>query len=232
MNTCILPAGAWGTALAIHLNRLGHTVTLVPHTLEEAMEMGATRENRRFFPGHALPADLQIGFEARPALMEARACILACPSQYLRSVCRRLRAELDLATELEVFITICKGLEEGTNQLPSEILEEELPGYAHGVLSGPTFASQVAEGQPSALVLATNAAEPLKQALQEAISSETLRVYTSTDMIGDATRSASTSATSSLTGPCNRLLPVKRANASPSVDLAIRIVRSLAGSPI
>ena len=71
MHFCILPAGAWGTALAIHLSRAGHTVTLVPHTLEEAMDMGDHRENRRFFPGHAFPRDLQIGFEIKPALMEA-----------------------------------------------------------------------------------------------------------------------------------------------------------------
>lgn len=184
MNICILPAGAWGTALAIHLCRNGHSVTLVPHTLEEAMDMGASRENKRFFPGHELPRDLQIGFEIRPALMEADVCILACPSKFLRSVCGRVRDELDQAKALKLFITICKGLEEGTNDIPSTILEHELPGFYHGVLSGPTFASQVAEGQPSALVLATNAPEDLKISLQEAISGENLRVYTSTDMVG------------------------------------------------
>ncbi len=184
MNICILPAGAWGTALAIHLSRLGHSVTLVPHTLEEAMDMGETRENRRFFPGHSLPADLQVGFEKKPALMEAEVCIIACPSKFLRSVCRNLRAELEGARSLELFVTICKGLEEGTNELPSTILEKELPGYSHGVLSGPTFASQVAEGQPSAIVLATDASEAMALKLQEAISSESLRVYTSKDMIG------------------------------------------------
>ena len=184
MNICILPAGAWGTALAIHLSQKGHAVTLVPHTLEEAMEMGAERENRRYFPGHKFPSDLQIGFEFKPALMEAEVCILACPSKFLRSVCERVREELDLAESLKLFITICKGLEEGTNDIPSRILETELPGYYHGVLSGPTFASQVAEGQPSALVLATNAPSAIKVQLQEAISSDSLRVYTSQDMVG------------------------------------------------
>lgn len=184
MNICILPAGAWGTALAIHLSRGGHSVTLVPHTLEEAMDMGSCRENKRFFPGHPLPADLQVGFEIKPALMEADVCILACPSKFLRSVCRTVRGQLEQAKSLKLFITICKGLEEGSNEIPSTILEKELPGFYHGVLSGPTFASQVAEGQPSALVLATNAPEDIKLALQEAISGENLRVYTSTDMIG------------------------------------------------
>jgi len=184
MNICILPAGAWGTALAIHLSRAGHSVTLLPHTLDEAMDMGDHRENRLFFPGHAFPADLQIGFEPKPALMEAEACILACPSKFLRQVCRQIRPELESATSLEIFVTICKGLEEGTNELPCSIVEKELPGYARGVLSGPTFASQVAEGQPSALVLATNAEEKVGRRLQGAISSKALRVYTSDDVVG------------------------------------------------
>lgn len=184
MNFCILPAGAWGTALAIHLSRNGHVVTLLPRELEEALEMNEQRENQRFFAGHKFPADLQIGMEYKPALMEADVCILACPSKFLRSVCRELRAHLESATALKGFITLCKGLEEGTNQLPSQVLEEELPGYAHGVLSGPTFASQVAEGQPSALVLATNASQADAARWQEAISAENLRIYTSHDMIG------------------------------------------------
>lgn len=184
MNITILPAGAWGTALAIHLCRRGHSVTLVPHTLEEAMEIGAVRENRRFFPGHPLPADLQIGFEIAPALMEAEVCILACPSKFLRSVCRNLRTQLSGARELKFFITICKGLEEGTNELPGAILEAELPGYYHGVLSGPTFASQVAEGQPSAIVLATNGPQNEMARLQSAISGDNLRVYSSSDLVG------------------------------------------------
>lgn len=184
MNICILPAGAWGTALAIHLSRQGHSVTLVPHTLEEAMDMGSARENSRFFPGHPFPVDLQVGFEKKPALMEAEVCILACPSKFLRSVCRDVRSNLEGARSLKMFVTICKGLEEGSNQIPSTILQEELPGYAHGVLSGPTFASQVADGQPSAIVLATDADPQTTANLQQAISSESLRVYTSHDMVG------------------------------------------------
>ncbi len=184
MNFSILPAGAWGTALAIHLSQQGHAVTLLPRTLEEAMEMGKLRENRFYFPGHSFPADLQIGLEYRPALMEADWVILACPSKFLRSVCRELVPVIGDATALKGFVTICKGLEEKTNALPGSILEEELPGYPHAVLSGPTFASQVAEGQPSALVLASDAPAELTEYLQTAISADNLRVYTSTDRVG------------------------------------------------
>lgn len=146
--------------------------------------MGETRENRRFFPGHPFPPDLQIGFEIKPALMEAEVCILACPSKFLRSVCRNIRGQLEDAHSLKLFVTICKGLEEGSNELPCNIIDQELPGYFHGVLSGPTFASQVADGQPSAIVLATNAPVEEMNRLQEAISGENLRVYTSSDLVG------------------------------------------------
>lgn len=184
MNIAILPAGAWGTALAIHLTRNKHTVTLIPRTLDEAMDISEHRENRTFFPGHPLPEDLQVGLEILPALMEADVCVLACPSKFLRSVCREVREQLGQARQLKMFITLCKGLEEKTNALPLQIMKDELPGYQHAVLSGPTFASQIAEKQPSAIVLAGEAITPELQAMQQAISGPTLRVYTSDDAIG------------------------------------------------
>lgn len=184
MNFCIYPAGAWGTAMAIHLSRAGHVVTLVPFELEEAMDMGEDRENRRYFPGHPFPADLQIGMELKPALMEAEVLILACPSKFLRPVCRKVRGDFELARQLKMIITLCKGLETGSNSLPGQILCEELPNFGHAVLSGPTFASQVAEGQLSALVLASDAEDSFTAEVQEAFSASSLRVYTSTDLSG------------------------------------------------
>lgn len=183
MNFCILPAGAWGTAMALHLVRQQHTVTLVPRNLDDALALATERENRKHFPGHRLPPELQIGMEWAPALMEAEVAVLACPSKYLRAMCRELREQLALARELRVVMSLCKGLEEGSNKLPSAVMAEELPEFAHAVLSGPTFASQVAKGQPSAIVLAGNGADELTS-LQEAISGDTLRVYTSDDLIG------------------------------------------------
>jgi glycerol-3-phosphate dehydrogenase (NAD(P)+) len=184
MNFALFPAGAWGTALAIHLSRGGHSVTLLPRTLEEAMDMGQKRENGAFFPGYTFPEDLQIGLEYKPALMEADWAIIACPSKFLRGVCREIAPELESATALKGFVTLCKGLEEGSNALPGEIMEAELGSYPHMALSGPTFASQVAQGQPSALVLAGNAEAADASALQAALARNSLRVYTSTDSVG------------------------------------------------
>lgn len=169
--------------MALHLVRRDHTVTLVPRELEDALQLATARENTAYLPGFSLPQSLQIGLELAPALMEAEVVILACPSKFLRSVCRELHAELGLATALKVVLTLCKGLEEGTNKLPSQILAEELPGYAHAVLSGPTFASQVARGDPSAIVLAIDRPDALPD-LQEHLSGDTLRVYTTDDLIG------------------------------------------------
>ncbi len=184
MNVTILPAGAWGTAMALHLARLDHTVTLMPRTTEEALEMASTRENAAFFPGYRLPNSVQIGLEYKPSLMEADLCIIASPSKFLRSLCRELRPALADAVRLQSFISLCKGLEESTGHRPAEVLAEELPGYPHGVLSGPTFASQVADGQPSALVLALDADPELAEMLQAELSGGSLRVYTSEDLTG------------------------------------------------
>lgn len=186
MNFCILPAGAWGTAMAIHLNRLGHHVTLIPRTAEEALEMSTQRENKQFFPGFKLDQSLQIGLEYKPALMEADVLIIACPAKFLRSVCNELKESLhpDNARRLKLAVVLCKGLEPQTNRLPLTALNDELPDLDCGLLSGPTFASQVALGQPTAMVFASKSQDPFVQDFQEAISGSNLRVYTSEDVDG------------------------------------------------
>ena len=71
MNICILGAGGWGTAMALHLHRCGHTVTLVPRRVELALNLASSRENSAYLPGHKLPKSIQIASEMGPALMEA-----------------------------------------------------------------------------------------------------------------------------------------------------------------
>ena len=172
--------------MAIHLNRFGHSVTLVPHTTDEALEMSSQRENRAFFPGHRLDPSLQIGMEYGPALMETDVLILACPAKYLKSVCNALKPSLrpGNARRLRMVVVLCKGLDPTSNQLPVASVSESLPEFPCGLLSGPTFASQVAEGQPTALVLATEWQDSFVNEFQEAISGANLRVYTSTDVKG------------------------------------------------
>jgi glycerol-3-phosphate dehydrogenase (NAD(P)+) len=83
MNCVVFGAGAWGTAMAIHLDRQGHTVTLVPRRLEQALKLTAERENTDYLKGHRLSPSLQIGLEPVPALMDVDVVFLACPSKGL-----------------------------------------------------------------------------------------------------------------------------------------------------
>ncbi len=184
MNFVIVGAGAWGTAFAIHLSRLNHTVTLVPRRFEQALAIASTRENADHLPGFRLPPSIQIGHELAPVLMEAEVVLLACPSQSLRETCERVKAGLGLATQLKLIVSLAKGLELGTHLRPSEVITAVLPHFAAGSLSGPTNAAEVALGKPAAMVLAATGAGAFLPGVQAALSGPTLRVYTSADVAG------------------------------------------------
>jgi glycerol-3-phosphate dehydrogenase (NAD(P)+) len=184
MNICILGAGAWGTAFAMHLCRLGHSVTLVPRRFEQALALSSIRENTEYLPGLPLPPSLQIGHELTPVLMEAELLLLACPTQALRETSERVAKNLALATQLKLVVSLAKGLELGTHLRPTEVIASVLSGYAVGALTGPTNAAEVARGQPAAMVLASQPVSEFVRAVQAALSGPTLRVYTSDDVAG------------------------------------------------
>lgn len=193
MNIVVVGAGAWGTAFALHLSRLGHTVTLAPRRFEQALTLASTRENADYLPGHRLPQSVQLGHELTPVLMEAELVLLACPSQALRETCLRIAAGLGLATQLRLVVSLAKGLELGTHLRPTEVMAATLPTLAVGTLTGPTNAAEVAAGKPCAMVLAATApASPVGAALdaaflaevQAALSGPSLRVYLSDDVAG------------------------------------------------
>jgi glycerol-3-phosphate dehydrogenase (NAD(P)+) len=184
MNFAVVGAGAWGTAFAIHLSRLGHTVTLVPRRFEQALALSSTHENAEYLPGIALPPSLQLGHELTPVLMEAEVVLLACPSQALRETCERVRANLSLATQLRLVVSLAKGLELGTHLRPTEIIAATLPAYLPGALTGPTNAAEVARGLPAAMTLAVPRIDNFVTLVQSSLSGPTLRVYTSDDVPG------------------------------------------------
>jgi glycerol-3-phosphate dehydrogenase (NAD(P)+) len=190
MNIVVVGAGAWGTAFALHLSRLGHTVSLAPRRFEQALALASTRENTDYLPGFPLPQSVQIGHELTPLLMEAELVLLACPSQALRETAARVRDSLGLATQLKLVVSLAKGLELGTHLRPTEVMAATLPGRAVGSLTGPTNAAEVAAGKPSAMVLAAVAPaggvlDPDYVAtVQAALSGPTLRVYRSEDVAG------------------------------------------------
>lgn len=184
MNCCIFGAGAWGTAMALHLDRCGHSVTLVPRRMEHALAIASSRENTDYLPGYQLPHTIQIGCEAGPVLMEAEVIFLACPSKALRSLCQSIQPHLKAAWQLKLCLIMCKGLELETLKTPAEIVAEELSGIACGVLSGPTFAGEVAAGKPTAVALAVDSGFGEAQRYQEAFSNTGLRTYLSEDVRG------------------------------------------------
>lgn len=184
MNCCILGAGAWGTAMALHLDRCGHSVTLVPRRIEHALEIASSRENSDYLPGYELPHAIQIGCELGPVLMEAEVVFLACPSKGLRALCQSIQPHLESAWQLKLCLIMCKGLELESLKTPAEIVAEILPGLACGVLSGPTFAGEVADGKPTALVLALVSDCTDAERYQKAFSNAGLRAYLSEDVRG------------------------------------------------
>jgi len=130
-----------------------------------------------------LDNQIQIACEPKPALMEAEVVLVACPVAGLAETAKTLGESLESAWRAHTFLTLCKGWESETSLPPPSFLKTRLPECLVGVLSGPNNAMEVAEGKPAAIVLATEN-NPHANAIQQAISNENLRVYTSADVKG------------------------------------------------
>jgi glycerol-3-phosphate dehydrogenase (NAD(P)+) len=183
MNFVVVGAGAWGTAFALHLSRIGNGVALVPRRSEQARELLSRRENVEYLPGIHLPEAIQITESLENALVAAEIIMLACPAQVLRATAQRVRKAAVQPARCSMVISLAKGLELGTHLRPSEIMSEALPGVPVGSLSGPTNALGVARGNPSAMVLAVDS-PAVGSRVQTSLSSPTLRIYTSDDLPG------------------------------------------------
>ncbi len=184
MNFVVVGAGAWGTAFALHLARAGHGVSLVPRRADHAQTMAASRENTDYLAGVVLPPPVLVTSDLRAALREAEVVLLASPTQALRETCGRLQISLPATAHVRLVASLAKGLELGTHLRPSEVIAAALPGWVGGALAGPTNAGEVARGQPAAMVLAASRPDAGVSEVQAAISSATLRVYTSDDLAG------------------------------------------------
>ncbi|HVZ66227.1 MAG TPA: NAD(P)H-dependent glycerol-3-phosphate dehydrogenase [Lacunisphaera sp.] len=184
LNFTVIGAGAWGTAMALHLVRRGQHTTLVARRPEHAESLRAERENRDYLPGIRLPKDLEITPELRAALVEADVALIACPSQSLRAWCEKIHTVLHDTSRLQLFLSLAKGLEAGTHLRPSEMMAQLLPGLNCGTLTGPTNAAEVAQGLPAAMVMAAQRPEEFVRKVQATLSGPTLRIYTSDDLAG------------------------------------------------
>ena len=178
MRVAVLGGGSWGTALAAHLAKGGHVVTLVVRGTARRDEIVARRENAKYLPGIALPASLEVGADERAA-GDAEMIVVAIPSECFREVCRRLAPGIGART---LVVSATKGLEIDSLRRMTEVMAEETKGR-RAVLSGPSFALEVALGQPTAVVAASSDSA-VAQAVQQAFASPTFRVYSSDDVVG------------------------------------------------
>ncbi|MBT3469973.1 MAG: NAD(P)-dependent glycerol-3-phosphate dehydrogenase [Opitutae bacterium] len=183
MNFSIFGAGAWGTAMGIHLCRNGQNVTLIPRCYKQALALTSLRENQLYLPGVPLGNQIQIASEPKPALMESEVILVACPVAGLKELGQTLSKSLDSAWRAHTFLTLCKGWEAENSLPPPNYLKTQLQEHHVGVLSGPNNALEIANGKPAAIVLATQE-NPNAKAIQLALSNESLRVYTSNDVEG------------------------------------------------
>jgi glycerol-3-phosphate dehydrogenase (NAD(P)+) len=170
----VLGAGAWGTAIAAVLSaRL--EVALWARDPAQAAALSKTRSNERYLPGIALPAPVKVTADLALALQSATLALAATPVAGLREVLSKVKVPL---------VWLCKGFEEGTGLLPHEIAAQAMGAQARcGALSGPSFAAEVARGQPCALTLASKDAGFAREAAA-LLHGGRMRIYYSTDLVG------------------------------------------------
>jgi glycerol-3-phosphate dehydrogenase (NAD(P)+) len=179
-NFGVIGAGAWGTALAASLLRGGQNVTLWAHDPKVADAVNTRHENTIHLPGVKLNPSIKAVTDLA-ALATCDAWILATPAQHARAACREL-ARVAGSNTAPIVIT-CKGVEQHTYALMSEVLAQELPRHPLAILSGPSFAKEVAQDKPAALTLATKYMA-LGEELAVALATSSLRIYRSHDVVG------------------------------------------------
>ena len=176
----ILGAGAWGTALALSLARRGgHHLCLWAHSAALAEQLTEAGENLPYLPGFTLPADIDVTSDLPRAIFEADILLCVTPSQHLRGVITHIAP---LLTRGQIILSASKGLEETTFLRMSQVVASAT-ATPFAVLSGPSFAQEVAGGMPTALVVASEFPQ-ISQIIQRDLTSPTLRVYTNDDVPG------------------------------------------------
>lgn len=181
----VMGSGAWGTAIAISLARRGgHQIFLWSYARDVAATIRERRENAAFLPGFQLPASIAVTAEAAEALEPAEIVVSVTPSQFVRSSYEKFVPHLRPG---QLLVSATKGIEDETCQRMSEVIGEVLATHGLelpcGVLSGPSFAQEVAAGAPTAVTIASADAD-LAARVQREFSSPSLRLYTNDDVVG------------------------------------------------
>ena len=181
----IVGAGSWGTALAVVLGRARreHRLALWGHSADVVATLRSRRVNEIYLPGFTLPPEVEITGNLSEALRGAEIVLGVMPSAYSRELYRAVRPHLETGATV---VSATKGLEPATHARASEVIAAELgPNASHriAVLAGPSFAREVARGDPTAAVIASSNSETAA-AIQEEFSGSTLRLYTNDDVVG------------------------------------------------
>jgi glycerol-3-phosphate dehydrogenase (NAD(P)+) len=183
MRCTVLGAGSWGTALASLLAGKGYTVMSWDKDAPVLEDIARNHRNERYLPGVALPAALHATPDAAKALEGADLVVLAVPSHAVRQVAIDMKRHVHAGTPI---VNVAKGIEVETLMTMSEVMEDVLPVPLHpyiAVLSGPSFAKEVAKGLPTAVTVAARWERIAKQ-VQHAFHAKTFRPYTSGDVVG------------------------------------------------
>jgi glycerol-3-phosphate dehydrogenase (NAD(P)+) len=181
----VIGAGAWGTGIAIVLGRKGtHRVRLWAHEADVCESISRRHVNERFLPGQRIPESVIATNDLATALNGAQIIVSVMPSQHCRGLFSRMRP---LIPREALIVSATKGLEEGSLQriteMIGEVLKSDDPAPAIGALSGPSFAVEVARGDPTAITIAS-ADAALARTVQQEFSDPNFRVYTNSDVVG------------------------------------------------
>ncbi len=183
MKAAVIGGGSWGTAFSLYLARQNIKTNLWVREKEIYEELVKTRINNVFLPGHRLPPDVFIFNQLEEAIDSAEIIFIAVPSKFCREIYKILAPNL---SPKHIIVSLTKGIEDHSLKRMSEVMEETFLPYFEpriAVLSGPSFAKEVAQGHPTAVVIASRN-RSLAKKVQHLISSLTFRIYTSEDIIG------------------------------------------------
>ena len=194
----IIGSGSWGTALGIHLSKLGHNIKMWAYMQEEADLINNGK--CKFLPNVDIPNNISCTNDLKEAIEGTELILLVTPSQAVRTTVVKMK---EYVTNQPIIIC-SKGFEKGTLYTLNEIVEEEMPNSKIGGLSGPSHAEEVSEGIPTALVIASKYKE-VRDMVKEIFMNEVLRIYTSEDIKGAELRRSTKKYHCSMCRSCYRI---------------------------
>ena len=178
----VIGAGAWGTALAIHLAKLHENIFLWGRNSDELNEIISCKQNQRYLPGIKLPDNITACPDLATLISQSTHLVVAVPSSCMRTMMQDINQHA--GEKLRGIIWACKGLEHGTGKFLHQVAEEELAGRIHNaILSGPSFAQEVGKGLPTAVTIASSDSDFANEAAK-LFHHPLFRTYISTDVAG------------------------------------------------